>query len=321
MDITLIFNFLTGIALFLYGMSLMSHSVQSAASGETKVLLGHVSNSPLQGVLFGTAITTLIQSSSATSVMCISFLNGGMMELVQAKSVILGAIFGTSITGWILCLNDIGSSGLADLLSSASITCIAAVVGTVLRMTKGEKRKIAGNVLLGFSVLMAGMNMMSSAVSSMQDNPFFLRLMTDFSNPLFGILVGGVFAAILQSASAAVGVVQALAMSGVITFHVALPLIIGISVGAALPVLLAAPEASPDGKKAAFFYLNSTLVSAVVLTILIYLVLFLCGNPIAQYQMNSWTVSLLNTVYRLLSVIVVWPSLVLERRRAAQAQN
>ena len=314
--ISSIFEFLTGIALFLFGMSLMSGSIQKAADDEAKVMLGKVTNNPLQGVLFGTAVTSIIQSSSATSVMCIGFVNGGLMNLRQAKSVILGAIFGTSITGWVLCLGEIGAGKLANILSTASITCFAAVLGTIFRMTKKEKLKIVGDVLLGFAVLMAGMSMMSDSVSSMNDNPAFLRLITDFSNPFFGILIGCIFAAVLQSASAAVGVVQALAATGMITFRIALPLIIGISVGAALPVLLAAPEASENGKKAALFYLISTLVSAVILSVVIYAILYLCGNPFDEYVMSSWKVALLNTVYRLLSVIVILPSLWLKEKNA-----
>ncbi len=314
MDISSIYRFLTGIALFLYGMSLMSGSVRKAADSEAKTVLSRVTGNPFQGVLFGTAVTALIQSSSATSVMCIGFVNGGMMELRRAKSVILGAILGTSITGWILCLGDIGAGGVASLFSSASITCFAAVVGTILRMTHDNKRKTAGDILFGFAVLMAGMNMMSGAVSAMDENTVFLRLMTNFTNPFIGIIVGCVFAALLQSASAAVGVVQALATSGLVSFHTALPLIIGISVGAALPILLAAPQATMDGRKTAFFYLNSTLISAVLLTAVIYLLLFVWGDPFAAHQMTSWSVALLNTVYRLLSVVVVLPLLWLERK-------
>lgn len=316
MDINSFFSFFTGIALFLFGMSHMSGSIRKAADSEARHMLSRVTANPFHGVLFGAGVTSIIQSSSATSVMCIGFVNGGMMELWQAKSVILGAIFGTSVTGWGLCLGELGGSGLAALLSTASITCLAALLGTVFRMTKNEKLCVVGDILLGFAVLMTGMSMMSGAVSAMNDNPVFLRLMTDFSNPLIGIAVGCIFAAILQSASAAVGVVQALAASGVISFHTALPLIIGISVGAALPVLLAAPAASREGKRAAYFYLFSTLVSAVVLTILIYLCLFLVGDPLASYQMTSPDVALLNTVYRLLSVIVILPSLWLEKRKS-----
>lgn len=315
MDINSFFSFFTGIALFLFGMSLMSGSIRKAADSETKQILSRVTANPFQGVMFGAGVTSVIQSPAATSVMCIGFVNGGMMELSHAKSVILGAIFGTSITGWVLCLGDLSGSGWANLLSTASITCLSALLGTVFRMTKNEKLCVGGDILLGFAVLMAGMSMMSGAFSAMNDNPVFLRLMTDFSNPLLGIAVGCVFAAILQSASAAVGVVQALAASGVISFHTALPLIIGISVGAALPVLLAAPAASLDGKKAAYFYLFSTLASAVVLTTLIYLCLFFVGEEFALYQMTSPDVALLNTVYRLLSVIVVLPMLYIEKRQ------
>lgn len=309
MEISQIIGFFTGIALFLFGMSLMSGSIQQAADGEAKILLGKVTENPFHGVLFGTGVTAIIQSSSATSVMCIGFVNAGMMNLKQAKSVILGAIFGTSVTGWILCLNDIGGSDIVSLFSAASITCVAAVTGTVFRMIRKNKFKIVGNVLLGFAVLMSGMSMMSGTVSSMKDDAIFLQLLTDFSNPIVGILVGCLFAAILQSASASVGVLQALASTGIITFRIALPLIIGISIGAALPVLLAAPESTKDGRKAAFFYMNSTLFSAVFLSTVIYLTLFLCGKPFVNEVMTSWSVALLNTVYRLMSVLVVLPAM------------
>ena len=202
---------LGGVALFLFGMGLMGDSLKLVAGQRLELILYRLSNTPLKGVLLGTAVTAVIQSSSATSAMVVGFVNSGMMKLSQAIGIVLGANIGTSVTGWILCLSYISSSDALSLLSSATITAIAAIAGILLRMLgKTSQKRHTGDILLGFAVLMYGMNAMSGAVSPLRESEGFLRLMTMFENPILGVLIGTLITAVLQSNSASVGILQAL---------------------------------------------------------------------------------------------------------------
>ena len=257
MSISNVISLLSGIALFLFGMALMGDGLKKVAGNKLEVILYQLTGKPLKGFLLGTAVTAVIQSSSATSVMVVGFVNSGMMRVRQAISIVMGAILGTSITGWIICLSDLGGGGgWIDLFSTATLTGVISVVGIVLRMfSKNQTKQHVGDILMGFAVLMFGMSTMSAAVSPLRDEPVFLRILTSFSNPLLGILFGTLFTCVLQSASAAVGILQALASTGVIDFSIALPIIMGIAIGAALPVLLSAVGANVDGKRTAMVYL------------------------------------------------------------------
>ena len=206
-------SLLGGVALFLFGMTLMGDGLKKVAGNKLEIILYKLTSTPLKGVLLGTGVTAVIQSSSATSVMVVGFVNSGMMQVRQAIGIVLGSILGTSITGWILCLSDISGSGWVSLLSTATLTGVVAVVGIVLRMfCKDLTKHHIGDILLGFAVLMYGMSSMSGAVAPLKDSAAFIQLLTRFSNPLLGVLVGTVFTCILQSASAAVGILQALAI-------------------------------------------------------------------------------------------------------------
>ena len=233
---------LSGVAMFLYGMMLMGDALKLVAGNKLEAFLYKMTNTPLKGVALGAGVTCVIQSSSATTVMVIGFVNSMMMKLRQAIGIIMGANIGTSITGWILCLSYIdGSSGIAKILSTATITAIVAVGGIILRMfCKRSVYKNVGNIMLGFAILMFGMQTMSGAVEPLRSNEAFTNMLTMFSNPLMGILVGILFTAVIQSASAAVGVLQALSVTGILTFASAFPIVLGIGVGAACPVLIGA---------------------------------------------------------------------------------
>ena len=232
---------LGGVALFLFGMGLMGDSLKLVAGQRLELILYRLSNTPLKGVLLGTAVTAVIQSSSATSAMVVGFVNSGMMKLSQAIGIVLGANIGTSVTGWILCLSYISSSDALSLLSSATITAIAAIAGILLRMLgKTSQKRHTGDILLGFAVLMYGMNAMSGAVSPLRESEGFLRLMTMFENPILGVLIGTLITAVLQSNSASVGILQALSATGTISFATAFPMIMGMGIGAAVPVLVSA---------------------------------------------------------------------------------
>ena len=242
MNISNYISLLGGVALFLFGMTLMGEGLKKVAGSKLELVLYKLSSTPLKGLLLGTGVTAVIQSSSATSVMVVGFVNSGMMKTRQAIAVIMGALIGTSITGWILCLSYIeGTGSWVSLLSTSTISAVVAVVGIVLRMfSKKSSHHHLGDILLGFAVLMFGMQSMSSAVSPLRKSETFINLMTTFSNPLLGIAVGAAFTAVIQSASAACGILQALSVTGAITFDVAYPMLLGIAIGAAVPVLLSA---------------------------------------------------------------------------------
>ena len=309
MTVADIVSLLGGIALFLFGMSLMGEGLKKVAGSRLELVLYKLSSTPLKGVLLGTGVTAVIQSSSATSVMVVGFVNSGMMKVKQAIGVIMGAILGTSVTGWILCLSSLeGGSGVVQLLSTEVLTGIVAVVGIILRMFTGKtSNRYVGEILLGFAVLMYGMSAMSGAVSPLRESEAFIRILTSFSNPILGILVGLAFTSVLQSASAAVGILQALAITGAVTFEVALPIVMGIAIGAAVPVLLSALGANLNGKRTAFIYL---LID--VLGVLIWALLFYGANAIIHFTfldavMSSVSIALMNTLFRLATVIVLLP--------------
>lgn len=309
MSVADVISLLGGIALFLFGMSLMGEGLKKVAGSRLELVLYKLSSTPLKGVLLGTGVTAVIQSSSATSVMVVGFVNSGMMKVKQAIGVIMGAILGTSVTGWILCLSSLeGGSGVVQLLSTEVLTGIVAVVGIILRMLTGKtSNRYVGEILLGFAVLMYGMSAMSGAVSPLRESEAFIRILTSFSNPILGILVGLAFTSVLQSASAAVGILQALAITGAVTFEVALPIVMGIAIGAAVPVLLSALGANLNGKRTAFIYL---LID--VLGVLIWALLFYGANAIIHFTfldavMSSVSIALMNTLFRLATVIVLLP--------------
>ena len=309
MSVADVISLLGGIALFLFGMSLMGEGLKKVAGSRLELVLYKLSSTPLKGVLLGTGVTAVIQSSSATSVMVVGFVNSGMMKVKQAIGVIMGAILGTSVTGWILCLSSLeGGSGVVQLLSTEVLTGIVAVVGIILRMFTGKtSNRYVGEILLGFAVLMYGMSAMSGAVSPLRESEAFIRILTSFSNPILGILVGLAFTSVLQSASAAVGILQALAITGAVTFEVALPIVMGIAIGAAVPVLLSALGANLNGKRTAFIYL---LID--VLGVLIWALLFYGTNAIIHFTfldtvMSSVSIALMNTLFRLATVIVLLP--------------
>jgi len=309
MSVADVISLLGGIALFLFGMSLMGEGLKKVAGSRLELVLYKLSSTPLKGVLLGTGVTAVIQSSSATSVMVVGFVNSGMMKVKQAIGVIMGAILGTSVTGWILCLSSLeGGSGVVQLLSTEVLTGIVAVVGIILRIFTGKtSNRYVGEILLGFAVLMYGMSAMSGAVSPLRESEAFIRILTSFSNPILGILVGLAFTSVLQSASAAVGILQALAITGAVTFEVALPIVMGIAIGAAVPVLLSALGANLNGKRTAFIYL---LID--VLGVLIWALLFYGANAIIHFTfldavMSSVSIALMNTLFRLATVIVLLP--------------
>ena len=309
MSISNLISLLSGIALFLFGMSLMGDGLKKVAGNKLEVILYQLTGKPLKGFLLGTAVTAVIQSSSATSVMVVGFVNSGMMRVRQAISIVMGAILGTSITGWIICLSDLGGGGgWVDLFSTATLTGIISVAGILLRMfSKNQTKQHVGDILMGFAVLMFGMSTMSAAVSPLRDEPVFLRILTSFSNPLLGILFGTFFTCVLQSASAAVGILQALASTGVIDFSIALPIIMGIAIGAAVPVLLSAMGASADGKRTALSYLIIDLFGVIIVSVIFYAVNAFVHFGFMSRTMTAVSIALVNTLFRVVIVMILAP--------------
>ena len=309
MHISEVISLLSGVALFLFGMTLMGDGLKRVAGNQLELILYRLSNTPIKGVLLGTGVTAVIQSSCATSVMVVGFVNSGMMKFRQAISVILGAILGTSITGWVISLSYLdGSSGVLSLLSTATLTGVVAVIGIILRMfSKKVLHHHIGDILMGFAILMFGMSVMSGSVSGLGKQSWFTGLLTSMSNPILGILVGTVFTAILQSASAAVGIVQALSVTGAMTFETALPLLMGIAIGASFPVLLSALGANTDGKRTAMVYLVAEVISVMVCAAVFYLGNILFRFTFLNTVMDPFSVALVNTILRFAMVVILMP--------------
>ena len=309
MSINNVISLLGGVALFLFGMTLMGDGLKKVAGSKLELVLYSLSGTTLRGLLLGTGVTAVIQSSSATSVMVVGFVNSGMMKLRQAISVIMGALIGTSITGWIICLSYIeGSGGWVSLLSTSTITAVVAVTGIILRMfSKKQRNNHLGDILLGFAVLMFGMQTMSSAVSPLRNSPGFIAMLTRFSNPLLGIIVGTVFTSVLQSSSAAVGILQALSMTGAITFDTAYPIILGIAIGAAVPVLLSAIGASLSGRRTAFAYLLIELLGVIICGLGYYIISGFIDFGLSGMIMNPVSIASLNSIFRIVTAVVLAP--------------
>ena len=310
MGISEVLSLLGGVALFLFGMSLMGESLKKVAGSKLEVVLYRLSGTQLKGILLGTGVTAVIQSSSATSVMVVGFVNSEMMKVHQAIGIIMGAIIGTSVTGWIICLSDIGgsASGWLELLSTETLTSIVALIGIVLYMFSNDmSRRHVGGILMGFAVLMFGMKAMSGAVSGLRTDENFIRILTDFSNPILGILVGLAFTSVLQSASAAVGILQALAITGAVTFEVAFPIIMGIAIGAAVPVLLSAMGASADGKKTALSYLVIDLFGVIIVSIIFYTLNAFLHFGFMSLTMTAVSIAFVNTLFRVVIVLILAP--------------
>lgn len=309
MNISNVISLLGGVALFLFGMSLMGEGLKKVAGNKLEVILWKLTNTPWKGILLGTLVTAVIQSSSATTVMVVGFVNSGMMKVAQAIGIIMGANIGTSITGWILCLSYVeGGSGIAALFSTATLSAVIAIIGILFRMiSKSNAKKHVGDIMLGFSVLMFGMQSMSASVAPLKESELVRDVFTKFSNPVIGIIVGILITAVLQSASAAVGILQALSVTGNITFGAALPIIMGMGIGAACPVLLSSIGTNQNGKRTAFVYLLNDVFGMLVWSVIFYSVNAVVRFDFLDTIVSPVGVALINTVFRMLTVLVLSP--------------
>ena len=308
---------LSGLALFLFGMDLMGDSLKKSAGSRLRTILGKMTSNPVKGFLLGLVVTGIIQSSSATTVMVVGFVNSGTMTLLQSVGVIMGANVGTAVTAWLTGLSGIESEsadkalGIVQLLKPDTWVPIIAVIAICLLMfvKRGKKRDV-GFILIGFAILMVGMDLMSGAVKDLRDD--LAPLFTMFENPFLGVLVGLVLTAIVQSSSASVGILQALTVSGSITYGAAIPIIMGQNIGTCVTALISSISANKNGKRAALIHLYFNIIGVVVWLSLFYLfnsifTFKLGGIPLVDKTIDMWGVAAVHTIFKLLSVLLMAP--------------
>lgn len=296
---------LGGLAFFLFGMSLLGEGLKRVAGSKMENILGKLTSTTFKGVILGTLVTAVIQSSSATTVMVVGFVNSGIMKLANAVGVIMGANIGTTITGWILVLAGVGGKGA---FSSSTIFAFIAFVGIIFYFfCKKRSSKNIGMIMLAFTVLMSGMQTMSGAMGSLKESPVFIDFISAVSNPFIALLVGIVVTAIIQSCSASIGILQALAITGVISYEVAIPMVIGMCIGACAPILLSAIGANINGKRTAFVYLFFNLVGAIILMIPFYIVDLCVDIEFLRLPASSFGIAIINTVFNTVATILLMP--------------
>jgi len=309
MDIFSVLSLIGGLALFLYGMDLMGDSLKKLAGGKLESILARLTSNRLKGFLLGFIVTAVIQSSSATTVMLVGFVNSGIMKLGQTISIIMGANIGTTVTSWLLSTADIEGTGLImKLFKPDSFTPLLAAIGLIMiMMAKDDRKRNTGTILIGFSILMFGMSAMSSAVSGLRDSETFTNLLTMFSNPLMGILVGTVFTAIIQSSSASVGVLQALALSCAIPFSTAIPVILGQNIGTTVTPIISSVSANTESKRVAFTCLSIKTVGVVLVSGVFYLLDAVFHFEFMSQNVGAMEIALIHTIFNIISTVILIP--------------
>lgn len=312
MNVYDILNLLGGIALFLFGMHTLSASLEKLAGGKLETWLEKATSKPIKGVVLGAIITAVIQSSAATTVMIIGFVNSGLMKLSQAIGVIMGANIGTTATSWLLSLQSIsGSDGFSflNILKPTTFTPVLAVIGVILIMfTKSDKKKTIGMILAGFAVLMFGMNSMSSATAGLAENETFCNILMMFSNPVLGVIAGAVLTAVLQSSSASIGILQSIAIStGKVTYSVALPLLLGQNIGSCVTALISSVGANKPAKRVAFVHLYFNVIGTVVFLSIFYLLNAFISMPFMEESLNAVGIAVIHTGFNVLATALFMP--------------
>lgn len=309
MDIFSIFSLMGGLAMFLYGMQFMGDSLKKLAGGKLESILARLTSTRLKGFLLGLIVTSVIQSSSATIVMLIGFVNSGMMQLGQTISIIMGANIGTTVTAWLLSTADIkGTATIIKFFKPESFTPILAIVGLIMNMSaKTDKKKNAGNILLGFAILMFGVNTMSSSVSGLKDNEAFVNMLTMFSNPIMGILVGMIFTAIIQSSSASVGVLQALSLSCVIPYSTAIPIILGENIGAAVTPVISSLSGNTNAKRVSLSCVYIKMIGVVAVAGVFYAINAFFPFEFLSEQAGAMNIAVVHTLFNVISTVILMP--------------
>ncbi|MBP3351616.1 MAG: Na/Pi cotransporter family protein [Lachnospiraceae bacterium] len=313
MDIFDLLSLVCGLALFLYGMEVMGDALKQSAGASLKTILGKMTSNPVKGFLLGLGVTAVIQSSSATTVMVVGFVNSGTMTLLQAVGVIMGANVGTAVTAWLTGLSGLGAGAQEAMnvirwFKPDSWMPILALIGICLIMfAKRGKKKDVGNILLGFSVLMVGMSMMSDSVGGLAESEKFKQILVMFENPILGVIAGLVLTAIVQSSSASVGILQSLTVTGVITYGAAIPIIMGQNIGTCVTALLSSISANRNGKRAAMIHLYFNIIGVVVYLTLFYILNGIFHFPIVNQAIDMWGVAGVHTIFKILSVALIGP--------------
>ncbi len=309
MDIFDILTLFGGLCLFLFGMNVMGKALESCAGGKLSLLLSKLTSNPIMGFLTGLGVTAVIQSSSATTVMVVGFVNSGLMSLKQSIGVIMGANVGTTVTAWILSLTGIdGGTMFLELLKPSSFTPVLALIGIALYMfTKSSRKKDAGLVLLGFATLMYGMDIMSGAVSGLKEVPEFRNILLMFSNPILGVLAGLVLTAIIQSSSAAVGILQALSSTGQITFGSAIPIMLGMDIGTCVTAMLSSIGTNRNARRAATVHLLFNVIGTVVWLSVFYIVDAVVDFAFVSLVIDEFWIAVINTIFKLLCTALLLP--------------
>ena len=307
-----LFAFLTlvgGLAIFLFGMNVMGDGLERCGGNKLKKILENVTQNPLKGILLGLGVTAIIQSSSATTVMVVGFVNSGIMKLSQSISIIMGANIGTTVTAWLLSLTGLESSNLfVQLLKPSSFSPVLAIIGISLMMfSKNSKKKDIGSVMIGFAVLITGMDMMSGAVSGLKDNEAFTSIFTLFSNPILGILTGAILTAIIQSSSAAVGILQALSTTGSVTYSNAIPIILGQNIGTCITAILSAIGTTKNARRAAVVHLSFNVIGTVSFAVLFYTIKAFIDLPFISNSINTVGIAVIHTIFNVLATAIMLP--------------
>ncbi len=309
MDIFDLLTLVGGLSLFLFGMNIMGQALERRAGSSLRSLLGKMTSNKAAGLLTGVGVTAVIQSSSATTVMVVGFVNSGLMTLRQAINVIMGANVGTTVTAWVLSLSGISSDAVwVQLLKPTSFTPILAVIGVVFYMfCNSGKKKDTGTILLGFATLMFGMDTMSGAVAGLRDVPAFQELFVLFTNPILGVLVGALLTAIIQSSSASVGILQALAVTGKVTYGAAIPIIMGQNIGTCITAILSAFGANKNAKRAALVHLAFNVIGTVVLLVVFWLIKWLLSPALLAESASMSGVAVAHSVFNVACTVLLLP--------------
>lgn len=309
MDIFGVLSLIGGLAIFLYGMDLLGEGLTGASGGKLEKILEKLTSNPLKAVLLGAGVTAVIQSSSATTVMVVGFVNSGIMKLSQAVGVIMGANIGTTITSWILSLTGIESSNIfISLLKPTSFSPVLAAVGIIFLMfLKKDSLKNPGKIMIGFALLMYGMDAMSSSVAPLAEVPQFASILTAFSNPVLGMLAGMLFTAIIQSSSASVGILQALCSTGILSYATALPIIMGQNIGTCVTALLSSIGATKNGKRAAIIHLYFNVVGTVTFMIVFYALNAVIHFSFLNLTAQEFGIAVIHTTFNIITTAYLLP--------------
>lgn len=309
MDIFDVLQMIGGLALFLYGMHAMGEGLSKTSGGRLEKILEKLTSNPIKAVLLGAGVTAVIQSSSATTVMVVGFVNSGVMKLSQAVGIIMGANIGTTVTSWILSLSGIeGDNILVQLLKPSSFSPVLAIIGVAYIMfSKREKIKDIGTILVGFAILMTGMDAMSAAVKPLADVPEFTNILLMFSNPLLGMLAGTVLTAVIQSSSASVGILQALCVTGAVSYGTAIPVIMGQNIGTCITAIMSSVGASKNAKRAALVHLYFNVIGTLIFMLVFYAINAVVGFEFLQEPANAAGIAVVHTVFNVAATLVLLP--------------